>query len=91
MFMDADFQHDPEDIGKMLEYIPEYDMVVGARSIRDQSSIGRAIGNKIYNWLASYVAMFPIKDLTSGFRAIKSDLARQLVNIHLHRRLHWAF
>jgi glycosyltransferase involved in cell wall biosynthesis len=81
VFMDGDFQHDPEDIGKMLEYIPEYDMVVGARSIKGQSSIGRAIGNKIYNWLASYVAMFPIKDLTSGFRAIKTDLARQLVNL----------
>ena len=81
VFMDGDFQHDPEDIGKMLEYIPEYDMVVGARSIRGQSSIGRALGNKIYNWLASYVAMFPIKDLTSGFRAIKTDLARQLVNL----------
>ena len=81
VFMDADFQHDPEDIGKMLEYFPEYDMVVGARSIRGQSSIGRALGNKIYNWLASYVAMFPIKDLTSGFRAIKTDLARQLVNL----------
>jgi len=81
VFMDGDFQHDPEDIGKMLEYFPEYDMVVGARSIRGQSSIGRAFGNKIYNWLASYVAMFPIKDLTSGFRAIKSDLARQLANL----------
>ena len=81
VFMDGDFQHDPEDIGKMLKYFPEYDMVVGARSIRGQSSIVRAFGNKIYNWLASYVAMFPIKDLTSGFRAVKSDLAQQLVNL----------
>jgi len=81
VFMDGDSQHDPEDIGKILEYLPEYDMVVGARSIKGQSSIGRALGNKIYNWLASYVAMFHIKDLTSGFRAIKSDLARQLVNL----------
>jgi glycosyltransferase involved in cell wall biosynthesis len=81
VFMDGDSQHDPEDIGKMLEYFPKYDMVVGARSIKGQSSIGRALGNKIYNWLASYVAMFPVKDLTSGFRAIKSGLARQLVNL----------
>jgi len=81
VFMDGDFQHDPEDIGKMLAHFPEYDMVVGARSIKGHSSIGRAFGNKIYNWLASYVAMFPIKDLTSGFRAVKSDLARQLVNL----------
>ena len=81
VFMDGDLQHDPGDIIKLIEYIPKYDMVVGARSIREQSSLSRALGNKIYNWLASYVAMFPVKDLTSGFRAIKSDLARQLVNL----------
>lgn len=75
VFMDADLQHDPEDIKKMLSYFPDYDMVVGARSTGDQASFGRALGNKIYNWLASYVAKFPIKDLTSGFRAIKSDIA----------------
>jgi len=79
VFMDGDFQHDPEDIGKMLAHFPEYDMVVGARSIKGHSSIGRAFGNKIYNWLASYVAMFPIKDLTSGFRAVKSNIAKSFV------------
>jgi len=79
VFMDGDFQHDPEDIGKMLEYFPEYDMVVGARSIKDQASIWRSLGNKIYNWLASYVAKFNVQDLTSGFRAIKSDVAQQFL------------
>ena len=79
VFMDADLQHNPEDIEKMLNYIPDYDMVVGARSKKDQASLGRAIGNKIYNWLASYVAKFNVQDLTSGFRAIKSDVARQFL------------
>lgn len=79
VFMDGDFQHDPKDIGTMLEYFPDYDMVVGARAMGDQASLGRALGNKIYNWLASYVAKFYIKDLTSGFRAIKSDIARQFL------------
>jgi len=79
VFIDGDFQHDPEDIGKMLEYFPDYDMVVGARSMGGQASFGRAIGNKVYNWLASYVAKFLIQDLTSGFRAVKSDIARQFL------------
>jgi len=79
VFMDGDGQHDPSDIGKMLSFFPDYDMVVGARSIHGQSSFGRAAGNKLYNWLASYVAKFKIKDLTSGFRAVKSDLARQFL------------
>jgi len=79
VFMDGDGQHSPEDIAKMLEYLPDYDMVVGARSMGNQASLGRAAGNKIYNWLASYVAKFPIQDLTSGFRAVKSDIARNFL------------
>jgi len=54
-------------------------MVVGARSMGDQASIGRAIGNKLYNWLASYVAKFKVQDLTSGFRAVKADVAKKFV------------
>ena len=79
VFMDGDAQHNPEDIGRLLENIPEFDMVVGARSIRSQASLGRALGNKLYNWFASYVAKFTIKDLTSGFRAVKSDIAKNFL------------
>jgi glycosyltransferase involved in cell wall biosynthesis len=81
VFIDGDRQHDPEDIAKLLEYLPEYDMVVGERSRGDQASIGRAFGNKIFNWLASYVAKFPINDLTSGFRAVKSDIAQKFLHL----------
>ena len=79
VFMDADFQHNPEDIETMLNHFPDYDMVVGARSNKDQTSLGRALGNKIYNWLASYVSKYKVQDLTSGFRAIKSDIAKQFL------------
>jgi glycosyltransferase involved in cell wall biosynthesis len=79
IFMDGDGQHDPKDIRKMLEYFPQFDMVVGARPIRGQTSFARAIANKLYNWLASYVAKVSIKDLTSGFRAVKADIARSFI------------
>jgi len=79
VFMDADGQHNPADIAKLLQYIPEFDMVVGARSMGDQASLWRAFGNKAYSWFASYVAKFPIKDLTSGFRAVKSNIAKSFV------------
>jgi glycosyltransferase involved in cell wall biosynthesis len=75
VFMDGDGQHDPEDIKEFLKYIQDYDMVVGARRSNQHASWGRAIGNWFYNRLASYVAKFPIRDLTSGFRAIKADIA----------------
>jgi len=79
VFMDGDGQHDTRDIEKMLEYFPDFDMVVGARPKGYQASWGRALANKVYNWLASYVANFPIQDLTSGFRAIKSDIAHNFL------------
>jgi glycosyltransferase involved in cell wall biosynthesis len=79
VFMDGDGQHDPQDIAKLLKWIPDYDLVVGARSAADQASVGRALGNKLYNWFASYVAKFSIKDLTSGFRAVKSNVARNFL------------
>lgn len=79
VFMDGDGQHNPQDIAVLLQYIPEFDMVVGARALSGQASLGRAFGNKIYNWLGSYVTKFPIQDLTSGLRAIKSDIARNFL------------
>ena len=79
VFMDADNQHNPEDIAELLKYMPDYDMVVGARSNGDQASLGRTLGNTTYNWLASYVAKFQVSDLTSGFRAIKADIARDFL------------
>lgn len=81
LFMDADGQHNPDDIREMLGYLPEYDMVVGARQAAGQASVGRAIGNTLYNWLASYVAKFKIRDLTSGFRAVKSDIAKSFLHL----------
>jgi len=79
VFMDGDGQHDPKEIEKLIEHFPAFDLVVGARQKGHQASWGRALGNRIFNWLASYVAKFPVQDLTSGFRAIKSEIAHNLL------------
>jgi glycosyltransferase involved in cell wall biosynthesis len=79
VFMDGDGQHHPEEIKELLACFPDYDMVVGARSKDHQASLGRAFANRVYNRLASYVAKFPIQDLTSGFRAVKSEIARNFL------------
>jgi len=39
VFMDGDGQHDPAEIKKLLEYLPDHDMVVGARNIRGQKYV----------------------------------------------------
>jgi len=79
VLMDGDGQHAPEDMDKMLAFFPSYDMVVGARPSDKHASWGRSLANRLFNKLGSYVAKFRIQDLTSGFRAIKSDIAKNLV------------
>lgn len=46
-------------------------MVVGARQRGSQASMGRGFANSFYNRLASYMTAQPVKDLTSGFRAVR--------------------
>jgi glycosyltransferase involved in cell wall biosynthesis len=79
VMLDGDGQHDPEDIPRLLERMGPYDMVVGARTARSETSLHRDMANKIYNWLASYICGRRIEDLTSGFRAVKADIARSFV------------
>ena len=72
VFMDADGQHDPVAIQSLLIKMNEgFDMAVGARSRNGQASASRAIANRVFNKLASLMTGFEIKDLTSGFRAVR--------------------
>ncbi len=79
VMLDGDGQHAPEDIPRLLEKLGPYDMVVGARTHESDTSVHRDIANGIYNWFASYVCGRKIEDLTSGFRAVKADIARGFV------------
>ena len=80
VFMDADGQHDPADIQRLLDKLDEgYDMAVGARSAGSQASVGRWFGNTLYNHLASWMVGHRIMDLTSGFRAVRADKFKQFL------------
>ena len=80
IFMDADGQHSPDDIPRLLEKMAEgYEMVVGARESDTQASITRGIGNRFYNWLASKMTGHKIDDLTSGFRAARARHFRKFL------------
>ncbi len=80
VFMDADGQHDPADIPRLLDTLNAgYDMVVGARDRASQASFGRRIANGFYNRLASYMTGQRIQDLTSGLRAVRADKFREFL------------
>jgi glycosyltransferase involved in cell wall biosynthesis len=62
IFMDADGQHDPEDIPALLNKLDEgYDMVVGARSASTQASQFRRFANSFYNRLATFMTGYQWK------------------------------
>src|SRR5690606_15508171 len=66
VFMDADGQHDPALIPRLLEKLDEgYDMVVGARDGAGQANAGRGLANAFYNRLSSWMTGHRIADLTS--------------------------
>lgn len=80
VFMDADGQHDPNDIPRLLAKLGQgYDMVVGARQTGSQASLGRGMANRFYNRLASYMTNQRVEDLTSGFRAVRASKFREFL------------
>lgn len=80
VFMDADGQHDPADISRLLAKLEQgHDMVVGARQKGSQASMGRGLANGLYNRLASWMTGHRVDDLTSGFRAVRADKFREFL------------
>jgi glycosyltransferase involved in cell wall biosynthesis len=73
VFMDADGQHNPDDIPRLLATMDEgYEMVVGARQANSHASWFRRFANAIYNALASAMTGYQVQDLTSGFRVARA-------------------
>jgi glycosyltransferase involved in cell wall biosynthesis len=82
VFMDADGQHDPILIERLLQRLDQgMDMVVGARDWAGQAGVSRGIANTIYNWLATKMTGFAVRDLTSGFRAVRADKFREFLHL----------
>ncbi len=79
IMMDADGQHPPELIPSLMKEVGTYDMVVAARTKHSDTSLHRNLANMVYNRLASYISGREVEDLTSGFRGIKTDVARGYV------------
>lgn len=80
VFMDADGQHDPADIPRLLKRLAEnHDMVVGSRQKGSQANLWRGLANGLYNNLASWMTGHKVEDLTSGFRAVRADRFREFL------------
>ena len=78
VFMDADGQHRPEDVPRLLAKLDEgYDMVVGSRDDASHAGVHRGIANTLFNRFASWMVNHRVVDLTSGFRAVRTECFRR--------------
>jgi glycosyltransferase involved in cell wall biosynthesis len=79
VMMDADGQHDNQNIFEMLPLMESYDMVIASRDKNSYQSLPRKAANIVYNKFASYMTGMKILDLTSGYRIIRTVLIKKFI------------
>lgn len=79
--LDADLQHPPEHIPSLLQPIKknEADLMIGARNRQGTSmSLARRLSNTLTSKLISWRVGQKIPDSQSGFRAIRSEILKEI-------------
>lgn len=83
--LDADGQHDPESIARLVEALERADVVVGSRFLEPGSyrpPLARRAGMWLFGRLGSALARRRITDPTSGFQAV----SRAALRFYAHDR-----
>ena len=76
--LDADLQHDPEEIHKLVDKILEgYDVVTGQRVNRDDALV-RMVFSRIVNYMVYLFTGFEAIDFYSGFKAFRRGVVEEL-------------
>jgi glycosyltransferase involved in cell wall biosynthesis len=83
LLMDADGQMDPRFIPDILGGVAGgLDMVVGARSRDTQGdSLARRVGNRALDALGAYLVESEVRDLTSGYRAMRREVILEFIHL----------
>lgn len=81
--MDADFSHDPAVLPGMIQLLDKYDMVLGSRyipggSVDQEWGVWRKSLSAFGNFYARSILRVPLRDITTGYRAWRSEALRQM-------------
>ena len=82
--LDADGQHDPNEIPKLLEplKVEEADFTIGSREWSEvDAPLYRRLGLRIINLISRRSMKSTIKDTQSGFRAFTREALEKLINV----------
>ncbi|MFB6109355.1 MAG: glycosyltransferase family 2 protein [Halodesulfurarchaeum sp.] len=88
--LDADGQHDPDQIPKLLAAAEDADMVIGSRYLNDsheEYSLVRSAGIAFFTGLVNALGGIDITDVTSGFRVYRVAMLESILH---HSDTHWA-
>lgn len=73
--MDADYSHDPKEIGNFFREIRDYDLVLGSRYITGVNVINWPMRRLLLSYFANYYTKFvtgiPVADCTGGFKMFR--------------------
>jgi glycosyltransferase involved in cell wall biosynthesis len=81
---DADLSHQPKYIANMLDLIDAHDVVIGSRYVAEGKipsswALYRKAISYFGNWLTRLVLTSKYKDFTSGFRATRVEILKQVI------------
>jgi glycosyltransferase involved in cell wall biosynthesis len=75
--LDADLQNDPADIPRLLEHLPDWDVVCGVRVDRKDTWV-RRISSKVANRVRSWVTGDSVTDVGCTLRACRIEPLRKV-------------
>lgn len=82
VMMDADFSHNPEEIPKMIEKLPDYDVIIGSRYVKggriENWNWKRRFLSRFANFYARIILGMPIKDMTAGFMCFRKNILEDI-------------
>lgn len=81
--LDADLQHDPEYIPKLIQSVKNFDCIIGSRR-NDYSAmpIERKLSNFITSKLLSFKTGVEILDSQSGYRIFKTSILKDILPLY---------
>jgi glycosyltransferase involved in cell wall biosynthesis len=82
LLCDGDGQFDPEDVGRLVDAIPEHDVVIGRRA-RRADHVVRRFNGRAWTILARTLFKLSITDMDCGFKLFRREFITGL-DLHAH-------
>ena len=84
-FSDSSGKHDPADFWRLAERIDAYDMVIGCKAAR-RDPLYRVAMSRVFNFLVSSYFGHNFTDINTGFRLMKREAIRNVLDEDWHMK-----